>query len=282
VWRLRYRGQTEMAARDGQRVRLLALHTKIHRLRAAGHSISDIARQMKLSRTTVYRYLALSALPESNPRRRRASLLDPFVAYLSQRWLAGCRNASQLWREIKQQGYPGTRKQVMEWAYERREQPGRTTPRRYLHPAAGNQAQLIAHDRTADRTPLPSARRLVWLFLKHTNQLEPDEVSLRDQLLAHPVLAQARKLAHAFQRIVRQRLAKALEAWCAACEKSKIPELANLAAGMHRDPAVKAACRSKWSNGQTEGQVNRLKMLKRQMYGRANLDLLRARFLHPT
>lgn len=189
VWRLRYRGQTEMAARDGQRVRLLALHTKIHRLRAAGYSIREIARQMKLSRTTVYRYLSMSALPESNPRRHRASILDPFVAYLSQRWLAGCRNASQLWREIKQQGYPGTRKQVMEWAYERREQPGRTTPRRYLQPASGNQAQLIAHDRMADRTPLPSARRLVWLFLKHTNQLEPDEVSLRDQLLAHPILA---------------------------------------------------------------------------------------------
>ena len=282
VWRLRYRGQTEMAARDGRRARLLALHTKIHRLRAAGHSIRDIAQQMKLSRTTVYRYLAMSALPESNPRRRRASILDPFVAYLSQRWLAGCRNASQLWREIKQQGYPGTRKQVTEWVYERREQPGRTTPRRYLQPATGSQAQLITQDRAADRAPLPSARRLVWLFLKHTSQLEADEVSLRDQLLAHPILAQARKLAHAFQRIIRQRQAKALEAWCAACEKSKIPELANLAAGMRQDPAVKAACRSKWSNGQTEGQVNRLKMLKRQMYGRAKLDLLRARFLHPT
>ena len=83
VWRLRYRGQTEMAARDGQHIRLFALHTKIHRLRAAGHSISEIARQMKLSRTTVYRYLAMSALPESNPRRRCASILDPFVAYLT-------------------------------------------------------------------------------------------------------------------------------------------------------------------------------------------------------
>ncbi|HEX7586734.1 MAG TPA: transposase [Anaerolineae bacterium] len=129
---------------------------------------------------------------------------------------------------------------------------------------------------------MPAARRLVWLLLKHTDQLESDELSLRDELLTHPVLAQARKLAQDFQRIIRQRQVRSFETWCAACAKSKIPELVNLAAGMLQDPAVKAACCSKWSNGQTEGQVNRLKMLKRQMYGRANLDLLRSRFLCPT
>jgi transposase len=269
--RQRHRGRTEVAAREGRRARALALHETVHRLHQAGCPIGAIARQLNLSRTTVYRYLSMSSLPERSARPHRASILDPFVDYLRQRWTAGCRNASQLWREIKQQGYPGTRRQVAQWVYERREQPGRTTPRKYVQ----------RDPPSADRKPLPAARRLVWLFLKQTDQLTPKELSLRDELLTHPLLTQARQLAQDFQRIVRQRQAQSFEAWCTACEKSKIPELTNLAAGMRRDPAVKAACCSKWSNGQTEGQVNRLKMLKRQMYGRANLDLLRARFLCP-
>lgn len=281
--RQRYRGQPELAARDGRRARLLALHEKIHRLYSAGHSISTIAQQLKLSRTTVYRYLSMSAVPERRTHSRRTSILDPFVDYLSQRWIAGCRNASQLWREIKQQGYPGTRKQVTEWVYERREQPGPTTPRKYLQSNSHSGAQLISHSRTADQAPLPAARRLVWLLLKPADRLAPDEVHLRDSLLRHPVLIQAQQLAQDFQCLVSQQQAPALDAWLTACERSTIPELANLAAGMRQDySAVHAACCSKWSNGQTEGQVNRLKMLKRQMYGRANLDLLRARFLSPT
>jgi transposase len=281
--RQRYRGRTERAAHDGRQARLLALHAKIHRLHTAGHPISTIAQQLKLSRTTVYRYLSMSAVPERSRHPRRASILDPFVDYLSQRWRAGCRNASQLWREIKRQGYPGTRKQVMEWAYERREQPGSTTPRKYLQQGTRSGIQLISHDGTADHAPLPAARHLVWLLLKSTDQLAPEEVSLRDALLTHPVLARAKTLAQDFQRLVRQRKAPALDAWLTACERSKIFELANLATKMRQDQAaVQAACCSEWSNGQTEGQVNRLKMLKRQMYGRANLDLLRLRFLCTT
>ena len=282
VLRQRHRGRTEVAARDGRWARTLALHDQIHRLHQAGQTICAIAQQLKWSRTTVYRYLSMSALPERSAGLQRTSILDPFVDYLGQRWLAGCRNASQLWREIQQQGYPGTRRPVAQWVYQRREQPGRTTPRKYLQRGFRSSDQFATRYAAVDRRPLPAARRLVWLFLKHTDQLESDEVSLRDELLTHPVLAQARKLAQDFQRLIRQRQARAFEAWCTACEKSKIPELVNLAAGMRYDPAVKAACRSKWSNGQPEGQVNRLKMLKRQMYGRANLDLLRSRFLCPT
>jgi transposase len=280
--RRRHRGRTEVAARDGRWARSLAVHEKIHRLHQAGWTICAIARQLKVSRTTVYRYLSMNAVPQRSAHQQRASILDPFVDYLSQRWRAGCRIASQLWREIKQQGYSGTRQQVARWVYERREQPSRTTPRKYVQRGTRSGDQFITRCVAADRTPLPAARRLVWLFLKHTEQLEPDELRLRDELLTHPILTQARKLAQDFQRIVRQRQAKSFDAWCAACEESTIPELANLAAGMRLDPAVKAACGSEWSNGQTEGQVNRLKMLKRQMYGRANLDLLRSRFLHPT
>ena len=70
--------------------------------------------------------------------------------------------------------------------------------------------------------------------------------------------------------------------WLQACQASNISEFVNLALGMKKDhEAIQTALSSEWSNGQTEGQVNRLKLLKRQMYGRANFDLLTARFLHP-
>ena len=219
--RQRHRGRTDVAARDGRRAHALALHEKVHRLQQAGHTVCAIARQLKLSRTTVYRYLSMNSVPERSARQRRTSMLDPFVGYLSQRWIAGCRNASQLWREIKQHGYPGTRRQVAQWAYERREQPGRTTPRKFVQRSSRSDDQFITHDVTADRRPLPAARRLVWLLLKHTDQLEAEEVSLRDELLTHPALAQARKLAQDFQRIIRQRQARSFETWCTACAKSK-------------------------------------------------------------
>jgi transposase len=123
---------------------------------------------------------------------------------------------------------------------------------------------------------------MAWWFLLPTDKLETDDLNLRDQLLKHPVLAQASNLASEFQCLVRERKSQKFENWLGKCECSNIPELMNLALGMRKDfHAVKAAMHSSWSNGQTEGQVNRLKLLKRQMYGRAKLDLLSRRFLHP-
>lgn len=283
AFRVRHRSQTETAARQGRRTRRLAQHEKVHRLHHAGYSIRAIARRLKMSRTTVYRYLSMANLAVPVVRRRPPSQLDPFVQYLSQRWQAGCRNASLLWREIRQQGYPGARKQVTQWAYERRDRPAPTTPVKYLNQRPrSSESQLTVVD-VVDPSSLPAARRLVWLFLKHSDQLESDELKLRDQLLIHPVLTKAKKLAQDFQRALRLHKRRLFETWLKACETAMIPEFVNLAAGMRKTySAVKAAFTSKYSNGQTEGQVNRLKLLKRQMYGRANLDLLRSRFLAPT
>ena len=281
--RTRHRSQTEILARSGRRSRRLELHEKVPRLHRAGHTSGAIARRLKMSRTTAYRYLSIDNLSVPIDRQRSPSQLDPFVDYLSLRWQAGCRNASQLWREIQQQGYPGTRKQVAQWAYERRERPAHTTPVQYLDQQPQARGQLRTLSEVADQPALPAARRLVWLFLKHSDQLEPAELKLRDQLLVHPVLMQAKKLAQDFQRYLQLRQPSAFDTWLKDCETAGIPEFANLAAGMRKTyPAVQAAFMSQHSNGQTEGQVNRLKLLKRQMYGRANLDLLRLRFLHPT
>lgn len=134
-----------------------------------------------------------------------------------------------------------------------------------------------------DRAPLPVARQLVWLFLKHTDQLEAEEVSLRQQLLRHPLLAKAKRVVQDFQSMVRERKSKSWTTWLKACDGAGISELSNFAAGLRQDErAVRAALTLEWSNGQTEGQVNRLKLLKRQMYGRAGFDLLRRRCLDST
>lgn len=280
--RRRRRSAQAAAVRYGRWVRRLVLFEKVHRLRRAGRDIRAIARQLKMSRTTVYKYLSMSQFPERASRKRVPSILDPYVSYLTRRWRAGCRNASQLWREIQGQGYPGTRRQVTQWVCERRERPARSG-RKPLEPSAQAGTPLLTLNEVAGQAPLPGSRRLVWLFLKHADQLEPEELRLRDQLLTYPVLTQAKKLAQDFQDIVRKRKSRAFDVWLKACETARIPELVNFAAGLLQDhAAVQAALRSPWSNGQTEGQVNRLKLLKRQMYGRAKFDLLRVRVLHPT
>jgi len=112
--------------------------------------------------------------------------------------------------------------------------------------------------------------------------LEEEEVKIRQSLLKHAVLQQGWQLVSDFQRMVHKRQADQFTHLLQACQASHLPEFVNLASGMKKDQeAIQTALSSKWSNGQTEGQVNRLKLLKRQMYGRASFDLLAARFLQP-
>jgi transposase len=260
----------ESAAADLRRARRVELHEKVHRLQRSGLAVRKIARQLQISPTTVYRYLSMSQYPERVRLKSRPSILDPFLPFLQQRWQAGERNASALWREIRIQGYPGTRKPVARWMHERRE------------PSASPPPMIVRPPEPADHTPLPAARQLVWLFIKHTDQLNEEDQTLRDNLLTHATLLKTRQLIQEFQQILSNRNADALDPWLETCEKAGIPELANFAAGLRQEhSAVLAAASFAWSNGQTEGQVNRLKLLKRQMYGRANLDLLRLRILQP-
>jgi transposase len=134
----------EVAAADLRWARRVELHDKVHRLQHTGLAIRKIARQLKISPTTVYRYLSMSQYPERVILKPRASILDPFLPFIQQRWQEGCRNASALWRELRTQGYPGSRRQVARWMQERREQAAATTPTAFpLHGAE-----------SADRWPL--------------------------------------------------------------------------------------------------------------------------------
>jgi transposase len=109
----------------------------------------------------------------------------------------------------------------------------------------------------------------------------PDEQAHVTQIQQHdPTIAQIAVLTETFTQMVRQRTPNALQTWLETVLTSELPDLKRFATGLQQDEAVRAALELPYSNGQTEGQITRLKLLKRQMYGRAQLDLLRQRVLH--
>lgn len=255
---------------ESTRERRLARYQAVMDLHKQGVKIRTIARQLRMSRETVRRYIQADGFPETSKRRKRRSILDPYLPYLKQRWMTGCRNGVQLYREIQKKGYSGSRPLVSRWAAEMRKQHPRPRPSRRT-PA-----------RVKPRPKRPwSARYAVWLLLKDPDKLSSKKnAALQRMLEVSSVLQRAYNFAQAFIRIVRHRLSKALQPWLNAVIEYKIPELRSLARSLQKEEAaVLAALSLPWSNGQVEGQVNRLKLIKRQMYGRAKFDLLRLRVL---
>jgi hypothetical protein len=155
---------------------------------------------------------------------------------------------------------------------------------------SGWRAQLPAHLRYSRgvRTPTPqsltppSPRRAAWMLLKMGGGLKAEHRTFVETLCGlSPEVAVAGRLAREFSLMVKEKRAATLAGWLDEAESSGVPEFEGFAAGLRRDHGpVLAALSCGWSNGQTEGQINRLKTIKRQMYGRANFDLLRARVLH--
>jgi transposase len=245
-------------------------YQRVVELHRQGLSFRAIARQMGMHRGTVRRFVRAGCFPERATRRFR-SLTDPWVDHLRRRWETGCRNAAQMARELKAAGiavsYHMVRRRVAHW-------------RRTVNTDAGSGSQPIA-PLTAIRRP--SSTRVAWILMKHDDQLLPEECRLREELLAYsPVLRDAAVLADEFADLMRRRRVEDLGPWLdLTAIKGVCPEMRRFANGLTDDlAAVQAALTLSWSNGQVEGQINRLKLVKRQMYGRANFDLLRSRFLH--
>jgi transposase len=252
------------------RERRLARYQAITDLAEQGANMRAIARQSGMSRRTIGRYLRAGDFPEMAQRRKRPSILDPYLPHLRRRWMAGCRNGTQLYREVAAKGFRGSCSLVRQWAAKmRREDPESIGPGR---PSTKRRRRGVR--------PW-SAQYAVWLLLKDPEALADDKrAALQRMLRASPAVACAHTLAQAFLRIVRERLPEALEPWLKMVLENRIPELSGFARSLNRDiEAVVAALSLPWSNGQVEGQVNRLKLIKRQMYGRAKFDLLRLRVL---
>ncbi len=269
------KAQQEQAARRDRR---LARYEDVVTRHAQGQSQHAISHQLRLSPKTVRRYLRAEGFPERARPRRRTSILTPYEAYLRERWTVGCHNAHTLWQELRDRGFPGApalvRRHVAAW---------RTEPARHGRAAQRPRApDAPATPPAPQPTRVWSPRQARWCLCRLVSELEPAEQHYRAALLERaPDVALALDQIDAFCTVVRTRDRPGLLAWLAENERAAIPELRSFATGIRRDQAaVAAALTIPWSNGQTEGQINRLKVLKRQMYGRAKLDLLRQRFLH--
>ena len=277
--RLRALSAREQAAQAAARARRLQRYQQVQALVAQGRPILQIAQQLQMSRATATAFAAAPVFPERAANRAQPSALDPYLPILQEHWQAGCTNASQLWRDLRTHGYLGTRKQVARWAQAQRTTPSEAAPKKYGFRPAGS---VAADGRSASPQPvLVAPRQLVWLLLRPTDQLPAPDAATLARLLQHADIVCARKLAHDFQAMVRQRKPESFDGWLQACATGGIPELQSFAKGLaQEDASIRAALREPWSSGQVEGQVTRIKLLKRQMYGRAKFALLRQRVLH--
>jgi len=252
--------------RSARRERRVRRFEEIGRLVSEGHSLREVARRTGMARNTVLRLARCEQFPEMATRPPRTSKIAPFAVHLRRRWEEGCCNATRLHAEIIAFGFAGSlnlvQRHVQNWRQKPRSRvlPGRPPPPRVLTP-----------------------RQCSWLLTnpEHPRLTDEQRDYLRRLTQQHPLIAVAQHLALAFCRLVRERRgAGEFAAWLEQVAQSDVTDLKAFARGLVQDrAAVEAALSLSWSNGPVEGQVNRLKLLKRSMYGSAGFDLLRARVL---
>ncbi|MBL8168616.1 MAG: ISL3 family transposase [Acidobacteria bacterium] len=242
-----------------------ARYDRVQELKRQGHTIIQIKQHLGWSYSLVAGFFRADEYPILR-RRKGRSCLDKFDAYLRERWNAGCHNDQQLYRELVEQGYGGSK----------------LTVRRHVQ--LWRQQGLKPLPPAPKKLSVPGPRSCVWLLLKDEQKLTEEEGQVRKAILeASPTIKQGLELVQLFRAAISSRSEEKLVAWMETAAKSELQEFENFVMVLRRDEAaVRAAASSDWSNGQTEGQVNRLKTLKRQMYGRAKFDLLRARVLNAT
>jgi transposase len=230
-----------------------AVNSQILALAAQGTPLKAMARTTGVSRQTIRKIVRGQ---RHDIFRTRQSSLDPWRVRLEAEWASGCRVGAELWRRIQVAGFVGSLRVVSEWATRRRRDE------RLGQPAGLSlSARTIARGLTVERDTASARTALVNATLE----------------TAAPDLIMAREMLDSFHAMMRSKDATRIDPWIASAKESK---LASFAAGIKADKdAVAAAITEPWSSGQVEGKINRLKLIKRQMYGRANLDLLRARLM---
>jgi transposase len=271
-------------------------YEEVRRLFEEGVNIKDIAKQLGICRMTVYRYLRLDVEPTYLQRRPMSSMIDPYIPYLAERWTGGWRNSGQLGRELREMGYPGSRRMVIVWAAQQRKRDGIPSPygpKKYRVNGVNTEqtGQTMAQplgkvipsgqqrpgQQGSKPRPAPSSRRLAWFLIRDPQSLSMPEQAVLVQIReAAKQVGMAYHLMHEFHKIVKGRLPEKLDCWLKAAMESEVLAMQNFAAGIEKDKeAIVAAVNLEWSNGPVEGQVNRLKLRKRQLYGRAGFALLR-------
>ncbi len=240
-----------------------ARYHEVRRLHQNGDGLRTIATLLGMSRNTVRAYVRASAPPDPGAHAPRRSKLDRYKPYLHQRWAEGCHNGALLLRELRRQGYRGGRSIVVAYLTDLRRATGEGR-------------------RSGPRAVRPlSPRQLAQLVLRVPETLAAHDAALvACACAASAPIATAVTSARAFMTLLRERRGDDLDAWIDRAEQSGITSVRGFATGLRDDlDAVRAGLILPFSNGPTEGHVNRLKLIKRQMYGRGKHDLLRQRVL---
>ncbi len=259
---------------EAESARRLALrHAKYEAVcdfHAKGATVMDIARTVGVTRRTVYRYLSDGPPQRRRPTRHgRRRVLAPWEPYLLKRWQEGCHTATRLWREIRDQGFAYSVANVQRFCTQLRRQSG--SPRR-LPPTRSPFMSVRG----------PTARRVASLFVQRPEDYTDEQIAYLAQLCqSDATIATAHRVSQDFPCMVRARQGERLDTWIEVAAVSEITEMRRFALGLQGDAAaVRAGLTRSESNGQTEGQINKLKLVKRAMYGRGKFDLLRQRVLH--
>ena len=248
---------------------------EVKKLHEQQWSQKAIAQEVGVSVRTVHRLLNLPDLPETLPRRSTfgVSVLDPYKQELLEWWNAGIRKPKGLMALLQQKGYTGSQRTLERYISQLREAQG-LPPTRVQAPQ--NLPKVID-----PQTPPLTARRATYLILLKADNRDSEEIELLEQLVKqHPDLTTAVDLADEFLQLLREQQAEAFDGWLLKALKSSLKPFQKFAEGLFEDyAAVKASMMTNVSNGPVEGWINRLKMVKRQMYGRAGLELLSKRFI---
>ncbi|MFD9038943.1 ISL3 family transposase [Streptomyces bottropensis] len=242
----------EPAGRRAQRKK--AAHAQVHELLAQGHSRRAIARHLGWGLNTVLRYAHAAHWQDTfRENRPRPSRLDPYKPYLERRFAAGCTSVTRLHRELLAEDAPVTYQMVRAYIASLRTAPPQAPP------------------------PPPTVRKVTGWLTRHPATLSEDErAGLKNVLAGCPELDTAAGHVRDFGEIMTDRLGSTLPAWINAVDTSQLPGLTGFALHLLRDlDAVTAGLTLHWSSGGTEGAVNRIKKIKRQLYGRAGFELLR-------
>jgi transposase len=221
-------------------------YQQVMALREQGAKVKEIAQRVGLGRRTIQRWLSEGAYVETNYHHRHRSSFDAYEAYVRRRWDEGCHNIQQIWREIKAQGYPHSDRAL----------------RAHLEAVRGKKPAELPEAGVLDHF---SAKKAVWLFVRPFEKLKKKE---QEELLAMcQVSAAAETMYHLVQeffRLVHSRQGTQLDSWMSKVQASAIQELQRFANGLERDKAaVLAGLTLVHSNGQVEGQVTRIKLIKR-------------------
>ena len=252
-------------------------HT-IHELYAKKVDVANIARQVGLSRQGVYDYLQMKQPPErTRIYRPGGSQLEPYKDSLIRRWNEGCRNAQLLYREIKAQGYTGSDSAVSRFIAPWRALKGGPRSFKSVEPKPET---MITPDEGKKKRPPTALQVAHWITFKEEQRLDWQKEFLSRLCQADQEVQETYELIQFFTTMLRERQGEQLDEWLEQVALHGVSELQSFAQGLRNDyDAVRAGLTLPWSQGPVEGHVHRLKLLKRQAYGRASFQTLRKRVL---